>query len=310
MSVPALVLTAGLGTRLRPLTLVRAKAAVPVNGEPLARRVARWLAASGHRDQVFNLHHHPATIASCLGDGSDLGIRLRYYWEQPVLGSAGGPRHALPLLTDGGAERFLIVNGDTLTNVDLGAMDEAHVRSGALVTMALSANPAPDKYGGVLVGDGYVRGFTRAGSGEPSFHFVGVQVAAARAFNDLEDGVPSESVNWLYPRFLAANPRSIAAFVSDATFRDIGTPADCLRTSLELAAIEGDRSIGRGAHIHPTAMIERSSLWDDVTVGRGARLVDCIVADGVHVPDGSVYERSAIVELNGAVIVQPLEDRR
>jgi mannose-1-phosphate guanylyltransferase len=302
----ALVLTAGLGTRLRPLTFVRAKAAVPVNGEPLARRVARWLASHEYRDQVFNLHHHPASIAACLGDGGDLGIRLRYSWEQPVLGSAGGPRHALPLLTDGGRSRFLIVNGDTLTNVDLAALDEAHARSGALVTMALIANPAPEKYGGVLVHGGYVRGFTRAGSSEESFHFVGVQLAEARAFAALEDGVPFESVNWLYPRLLSEDPHSIGAFVSGATFRDIGTPADCLRTSHELAAVEGEQGVGAGVRIDPSAVIVRSSLWDDVTIEAGARLTDCIVADGVRVPAGSVYERSAIVELDGKLIVKAL----
>src|SRR5688500_1342083 len=173
MNPAALVLTAGLGTRLRPLTFVRAKAAVPVNGEPLARRVARWLAANEYRDQVFNLHHHPASIAACLGDGADLGVRVRYSWEQPVLGSAGGPRHALPLLTDGGSDRFLIVNGDTLTDVDLQAVMTTHASSGALVTMALIPNPAPDKYGGVLVKDGFVSGFTRAGAARESFHFIG-----------------------------------------------------------------------------------------------------------------------------------------
>lgn len=303
-AAPALVLTAGLGTRLRPLTYVRAKGAVPVNGEPLSRRVARWLAASGHRDLIFNLHHLPATIASCLGDGADLGVRLRYSWEHPVLGSAGGPRHALPLLTDGGAERFLIVNGDTLTNVDLVALSDVHARSGAQVTMSLIKNTAPEKYGGVLVTDGYVRGFTRAGSGEESFHFIGVQMAEARAFRGLEDGVVAESVNWLYPRMLAADARSIAAFVSDATFRDIGTPADCLRTSRELADIEGERSTGRNARIDPTATIQRTTLWDDVTVGPRAHLTDCIVADGVHVPEGSVYDRCALVELQGTLIAQ------
>jgi NDP-sugar pyrophosphorylase family protein len=97
---PALVLTAGLGTRLRPLTYVRAKAAVPVNGEPLVRRVARWLAGRGIDEHVYNLHHHPASIAACLGDGAGLGVRVRYSWEPAVLGSAGGPRHALPLLLD------------------------------------------------------------------------------------------------------------------------------------------------------------------------------------------------------------------
>jgi NDP-sugar pyrophosphorylase family protein len=302
----ALVLTAGLGTRLRPLTLVRAKAAVPVNGEPLARRAARWLASNGYDDLVFNLHHHPASIAACLGDGADLGVRVRYSWENPVLGSAGGPRHALQLLIDGDDDRFLIANGDTLTDVNLSAVVSKHMATGALVTMALIRNPRPEKYGGVLVEDGCVTGFTRAGAAHETFHFIGVQVAEARVFADLEDGVPFESVNWLYPRLLRENPRSIAAYVSDAAFRDIGTPADCLRTSLELADIEGDNPYGRQTNVHPTAVVERSSLWDDVTVEAGARLVECIVADGVRIPSGSIYERSAIVQMNDRLIVEPL----
>ena len=97
LSLPALVLTAGLGTRLEPLTYLRAKAAVPVNGETLARRVIRWLAAHGVRELVLNLHHLPATITASAGDGSDLDASIRYSWENPVLGSAGGPRHAAAL---------------------------------------------------------------------------------------------------------------------------------------------------------------------------------------------------------------------
>src|SRR5688500_5937251 len=109
----ALVLTAGLGTRLQPLTLVRAKPAIPVAGEPLVRRLVRWLAAHGVTDVVLNLHHLPATLTAVVGDGSDLGSLVRYSWEQPqVLGSAGGPRQALPIL---GADAFLIANGDTLS---------------------------------------------------------------------------------------------------------------------------------------------------------------------------------------------------
>ena len=111
----ALLLTAGLGTRLQPLTSVRAKAAVPINGDALVRRVIRVLATAGIRDLVLNLHHRPATIAALVGDGTDLGVRVRYSWEQPVLGSAGGPRHALPLVVDRDDDDFLIVNGDTLT---------------------------------------------------------------------------------------------------------------------------------------------------------------------------------------------------
>jgi mannose-1-phosphate guanylyltransferase len=301
----ALLLTAGLGTRLQPLTYVRAKAAVPINGEPLVRRVIRILATAGIRDLVLNLHHRPQSIAACVGDGSDLDVRVRYSWEQPVLGSAGGPRRALPLVVDATEDDFLIVNGDTLTDVDIWSLIERHRESGALVTMALIPNPRPHQYGGVAVtDDGWVSGFTRAsGAGttntSSAFHFIGVQVAKAKAFVDLADGVPAESVNALYPKLIAANPRSVAAYISPASFLDIGTPHDCLDTSLRLAHYEGSRFTGADSRVDPSAVLVRTMLWDDVTVGAGAHLQDCIVADAVRIPDGAKYERCAIVAAAG-----------
>jgi mannose-1-phosphate guanylyltransferase len=325
----ALVLTAGLGTRLRPLTYVRAKAAVPVNGETLARRAVRWLASQGITDLVLNLHHHPASITSSVGDGSDLGVRVRYSWEQPVLGSAGGPRRALPLLIDpepsafaakplrrdlavarasraaGGGGRipdpecrtFIIVNGDTLTDVDLAAMGRRHAESGALVTMAVIPNPWPDKYGGVLLDSSdRVTGFTRAGMARENHHFVGVQFADARVFEGLADGVAAESVNALYPALMAAEPGCIAAFVCAATFQDIGTPADYLRTSVRLAREEGDRLIaGRNVHVPASAVVRGTAVWDDVVIGARSTLLDCVVADGARIPDDVHYQRCAIV---------------
>jgi mannose-1-phosphate guanylyltransferase len=261
------------------------------------RRILRWLSGHGVDSAVLNLHHRPETIAGVVGDGSDLGIRVRYSWEQPVLGSAGGPRHALPLLTGAGSDRFLIVNGDTLCDVDLGAMIEAHAASGALVTMALVPNPRPEQYGGVtLSGSGTVTGFTRRGAPGPSFHFVGVQVAERAAFEALADGLPAESVASLYPRLIAADARSVASFVSNATFRDIGTPRDYLETCMALADIEGDRlTDSRGVTISASAEIVRTVLWDDVTVGDGVRLTGCIGADDVRIPDGAEYDGVAIV---------------
>src|SRR5207302_7936463 len=141
--IPALVLTAGLATRLRPLSWVRAKAALPVAGEPLARRILRYLAAAGVTDAVLNLHHLPHTLAARVGDGTDLGLRVRYSWESPVvLGSAGGVRRALSLL---GASRFLILNGDTLTDADVGMLLACHADTGAQITMAVIPNVEPDK---------------------------------------------------------------------------------------------------------------------------------------------------------------------
>lgn len=293
----ALVLAAGLGTRLRPLTARHAKGAVPVNGEPLVRRILRWLAAHGISEAVVNLHYRPASIAAVLGDGSDLGVRIRYSWEQPVLGSAGGPRHALPLLLDGRRDPFLIVNGDTLTDFDPAALAAHHAASGARVTMALIPNPDPARYGGVLLSpDGYVSGFTRRGMAGPSFHFVGVQMSDPETFAELPDGVPWESVGQLYPALMASDPRSVAGWVSDASFEDIGTPRDYLETSLALAAREGDRLRSpRGTLVDPSARIDRSVLWDDVVVGAGASLTRCIVADGVRIPPGAEYADAVLV---------------
>jgi NDP-sugar pyrophosphorylase family protein len=307
----ALVLAAGLGTRLRPLTLARAKAAAPVDGEPLVRRTIRWLTSQGLTDLVVNLHHKPETITAVIGDGSDLGARIRYSWESPVLGSAGGPRHALPLLLDapGATDTCVLVNGDTLTTVDLAAMIEQHRRTGADVTMALIPNPRPDKYGSVLLDDRRaVTGFTKRG--HDGFHFIGPQVIEARVFLPLADGVPAETVLGLYPQLIAARPGSVMGFVSDAAFQDIGTPADLLQTSLDLAERDGrpgQPRWGRRVRLAPTATVSRSELWDDVTIGERAVLEECVVADGVTIADGKEYRRCAIARDNaGALVVQSL----
>lgn len=255
--------------------MVRAKAAVPVNGEPLIRRVIRWLVGHGVRDHVINLHHLPSTVTGVVGDGSDLGARVRYSWENPVLGSGGGPRRALPLLVDDPHDpcaRFLLVNGDTLTDLDLKGLLGAHAASRSAVTMALIPNPRPDKYGGVRVESGRVTGFTKRGAGGPNFHFIGAQVAEVRAFAGVPDGVPVESVGHVYPQLMARNGDAVGAFVSTASFQDIGTPADYLRTSLALAAAEGARLTGVRNRIADSADLARTVVWDDVIVGAGARL--------------------------------------
>src|SRR5262249_5211276 len=149
-----------------------------------------------------------------------------------------------------------------------------HREHSALVSMALIPNPRPDKYGGVLLdGDGAIAAFTRRGRPGPSWHFIGPQVVDASVFADLPDGVPAESVLEVYPGLLRERPGSLVGFTGDWAFRDIGTPADLLATSLALAAADGrtDRPRwGRGVHVDPTAVVTRSVLWDAVSVGAGA----------------------------------------
>jgi NDP-sugar pyrophosphorylase family protein len=283
--VPALVLTAGLATRLRPLSFVRAKAALPVAGAPLIHRILTMLADAGVTDVVLNLHHLPHTLTTLVGDGSDLGLRVRYSWESPVLGSAGGPRRAIPLLSPAGST-FLIVNGDTLTDVDVSALVDDHRRSRALVTIAVVPNTEPQKYSGIaLDDDGNFSGLVKRASTEPSWHVIGVQVAEAEAFLALPENTPHESIRELYPALIKARAGTVRGFRTTAEFFDIGTPTEYLRTSLMLADREGvDLAARSGAAIAPGARVERSILWDDVEVGEGSVLRDCIVTDGVRVP--------------------------
>ena len=286
--VPALVLTAGLATRLRPLSYVRAKAALPVAGTPLIGRILRTLAEAGVSDVVMNLHHLPQTLTTIVGDGSGMGLRVRYSWEVPVLGSAGGPKRAIPLLPTP-ESTFFILNGDTLTDLNLAATLDAHRRSGALVTMAAMPNTEPDKYSGLAVNaSGEVTGVVKRGSPEPSFHFIGVQVAEPAAFDSVPAGIPYESLGALYPALIASRPGSVRAFQTHAAFVDIGTPADYLATSLQIAEREGVDTLA-GAKIAPTARVERSVLWDDVVVEDGAMLRECVVTDGVRVPAGTSW---------------------
>jgi len=299
--LPALVLTAGLGTRLDPITRLVAKAAVPLGGRTLIERVLDWLAAQQVTDVVLNLHHRPESITSIVGDGAHLGLRVRYSWEMPLLGSAGGPRHALPLLD---SETFLVVNGDTLCDVPLAPLVDAHRASGAMVTMAVVPNRAPDRYNGLeLDPDARVVRFVPRGHTVPSWHFTGVQVVQSWVFEALPDGVPAESVHGVYPDLLRPGTGGIHAHRADAPFWDVGTPRDYLAATLALAP---DAAVDPGAVVASSAQVTNSIVWPGSTVGRRASLDECIVA-GVAVPPDFEARRCVLVP---ASVCQPCDEAR
>jgi NDP-sugar pyrophosphorylase family protein len=307
MALPAVVLTAGLGTRLRPLTDLLAKPALPVAGQPLIARILHSLASQGVTDAVLNLSHLPETVAAEAGDGSQYGMRVRYSWEQPVLGSAGGPRHALPLID---APRFLIVNGDTLTDVPIRDVIDTHIASGAAVTMALVPHPAPGRYGGVRVSEaGVIEAFSPRTdiSNGPLWHFIGVQVVEARVFSDLPDNTPAESVGGIYRALVARG--AVAAHRSTSTFRDIGRPEDYLETAFAVARDEGATApaiVERGARVDPEAALDRVIVWNDSVIEAGARLSHCIVA-GAHVPKDTEATHACLMPSPEGVRITPFQ---
>ena len=296
----AVVLTAGLGIRLRPLTNVRAKPAMPVAGEPMIRRIIRWLVSQGADDLVLNLHHRPETITAVVGDGRDLGARVRYSWEYPrILGSAGGPRLARPIVGASGAGTFLIINGDTLTDVDLVQLAGAHAASGALVTLALVPNHAFMLYGGVRLDEqGRVIGFARRGpSSAGTYHFIGVQIVDSAVFDAVAPGEAASSIGGVYDALIAARLGAVRGFVCGAEFWDVGTTTDYWRTSQAFMTRAGDPSSGiaQSARIDASACVTGSILWDDVQVGSDAVIEQCIITDRVRVPAGAAYRRAILI---------------
>src|SRR5215213_8124451 len=140
----AMILAAGFGTRLFPLTIDRTKPAIPFLGKPLVGYVAEYVARYGFRDVVVNLHHQPESVKKALGDGHDFGVNIHYTVETPeILGTSGALDNARHLLDD---ETFLIVNGKIITDIDIAAAVETHRQTGALATMVLKPNARRERF--------------------------------------------------------------------------------------------------------------------------------------------------------------------
>jgi mannose-1-phosphate guanylyltransferase len=153
----AMLLAAGLGTRLRPLTYELPKPMVPILGRPVMEHIIRLLARHGFDDVIANLHYFPDLIRTRFGDGSRYGVRLVYSHEPELMGTAGGVRNVRDHFGD---ETFLIISGDALTDIDLTALWEAHRRKGGIATLALKRVEDPREFGVVIVGeDGRIQGF-------------------------------------------------------------------------------------------------------------------------------------------------------
>jgi NDP-sugar pyrophosphorylase family protein len=294
----AMLLAAGLGTRMRPLTLIRAKPALPVLNRPLLQWSLEALAHAGVTEVMVNLHYLPGSVKRAVGR-SPFGLKVAYSHERRILGTAGGPRRVRAFF---GRDPFLLVNGDVLFGFDLRKLLAAHRRSGAAVSLALLPNPDPRRYGSVVTGpDGRVRslaGLPRPARGAQSL-FTGIHVIDPVLLDRLPPG-PSDSVRDLYAPMVAAGEHVNGVRVKGAWY-DLGSPSLYLASHRSMLA-RGFRDVRRGslvhptAHVHPDAVVARSAigagarveagaqvrgsvLWDGVRVGAGAEVVDSVVTD-------------------------------
>jgi NDP-sugar pyrophosphorylase family protein len=311
----AMVLAAGLGLRMRPLTLLRAKPALPVLNRPLLAWTMERLARAGVRDVVVNLHHLPETVESALGSGRRFGLRIRYSREAAILGTGGGPRAVREVLGD---EPFLLVNGDVLFDFDLRRLVASHRASRARATLALRRNRVPYAYSPVVSDPKgrilSIAGRPGAARGRVTM-FASVHVMDPALLDRLPEGA-SDSVLDLYIPLLAEGAHLQGVHTRGAWY-DFGRPSLYRDAQLRLLPGRGrDRSlvegkarvaatarvrrsvVGSGARVGASARVERSVLWDGAVVEAGARVSSAIVVTGAAVRSG---------EKADGVIVLPVE---
>jgi NDP-sugar pyrophosphorylase family protein len=300
----AMILAAGFGTRLFPLTIDRTKPAIPFLGKPLVGYVAEYVAQFGFKEVVVNLHHQPDSVIEALGDGSRFGVHIDYTLESPeILGTAGALDNARHLLEE---EPFLIVNGKIITDIDISTLIDTHRASGALATMVLKPNVKREKFTIVETREGFVTGFGPHASPltedeirdttsdlTPPLMFTGIHILDPRVFDYIPRGVFSDIVADVY-RPALANGDKIAAHVADGKWYELSTIPRYL--DISLAMMDGtDIFAGDGCKIESSATVRDSVFWDDVTVHARAQLYRTIVADGVVIGEGEQFENAAIV---------------
>jgi mannose-1-phosphate guanylyltransferase len=301
----AMVLAAGLGERMRPLTLLRAKPVLPVLNRPLLHWTLGRLARAGVSEVMVNLHHLPETVEAALGDGRRFGLRIRYSRETAILGTGGGPRKLRNFF---GEEPFLVVNGDVLFDFDLKELLARHRASGVKATLALRRNPGgytavvTDRRGGILS----IGGRPRPARGTRSM-FASVHVMDPALLDRLPEGA-SDSMGDLYIPLLAEGAHLLGVRTRGAWY-DLGRPSLYRDAQLRLLPGRGrERSlvdpgarmasgvrprrsvIGAGARVGRGALVERSVLWNGAVVEPGARVRGSIVTSGGVIRGGERAE--------------------
>ena len=300
----ALILAGGEGTRLRPLTSTVPKPVVPLVDRPFIAFMLDWLHSHGVDDVVMGCGHMAAGVRNVLGDGSQYGIRLRFVEEPHPLGTGGAVKYAEELLD----ERFLMLNGDVLTDLDLTAQLAQHEAAGARITLGLVPVEDPSAYGLVRVGEG---GAVEAFIEKPGPEHADVNTISAGAYvierevlGMLEHGEPASIERDVFPALVG---EGLHARVHDAYWLDIGTPQRYLDASFDILEgtvqtpvaarmADGFLCVEDGVENHgrivPSALVETGCV-----IGEGARVGGRVVLErGVVVGENSIVERAVVLQ--------------
>jgi mannose-1-phosphate guanylyltransferase len=298
----AMILAAGLGTRLRPLTDKKPKALMPVVNKPVLGRVIEFLKKNGINAVVVNAHHHYQQIIDYLDGGRPFGLQIDVRVEPEILGTGGGIKNTSDFWDN---EPFIVINSDILTNINLGPAYEQHKNSGVLATLILHDF---EPFNQIKIDDQGIITDISPHSRRGRRAFTGIHIMEPELLSHIPEGEFSDIIDCY--RQLIRTGKSVRAYLNRGHhWRDMGTVSSYMEANRELLS-EEPFPTGPACHVDSTvkfeewavvgeknrlekdAVIRRSILWDQVRVKKGKRVIDSVVTSFREVDYdliGSIY---------------------
>ena len=327
----AVIMAGGEGTRLRPLTSNQPKPMMPVANRPMMEHVVELLKKHGFQDIVVTVAYQANAIRTYFGDGSEFGVRMVYATEENPLGTAGSVRNAMDEL----AEPFLVISGDVVTDIDLGAIVDFHAEKKALATIGLKSMDNPLEFGIVITReDGSIERFLEKPTWGQVFSDTintGIYVLQPEIFDYITPDAAVDFSADVFPKLLD-DGMPIFGFVADGYWEDVGTldayikvHQDVLdaQVSLDIGGFRMGEGIwlGEGSEVDPAAVVDGPAIIGDYCrVEAGAHLAEySVLGSNVRVGPDAFIERSVVhdnvylgpgVRLRGAVVGRSSDLRR
>jgi mannose-1-phosphate guanylyltransferase len=300
ISMKAVVMAGGEGTRLRPLTLDVPKPFLRVAGKPAIEYALDALVAAGIQDIIVTTFYKPERLVQHLGGGARLKARIFYSVEDEAMGTAGGVAKCLPLTGD---DTVVVLSGDVIADVNIKALVDAHARSGAVATMALTTVENPTEFGIVGLDEtGRIVRFLEKPKKEEVFSNLinaGIYVLSPEALREVPPGANFDFSKNLFPKLLSSG-RKLQGVTLEGFWMDVGRPSDLLKASHALGEKHHHGSLREGAKVSPQARLVRTDLYAGSAVEGNAHVEDCILYDGARVEDmahvtGTILAPDAVI---------------
>jgi mannose-1-phosphate guanylyltransferase/phosphomannomutase len=304
----AVIMAGGKGTRLRPLTSKQPKPMVPIVNTPCMEHIVNLLKYHGFEDILATLEFMPEVVQEYFGDGSGWGVRMEYSVEEEPLGTAGSVKFAEDWLT----ERFVVISGDALTDVDLRKAVAFHEERGAEATLVLKEVEDPSEFGIVVVeDDGRVSGFLEKPDEEEVFSHTantGIYILEPSVLKDIPEGQEYDFAEELFPKLLEEG-RPMYGYVMEGYWEDIGNieqymsaQKDVLDGKAQGIRLPGEKLregvyVGRGTQVDEDQLEAPVVMGDNVWLSSSARVGPySVLGPHVSVDAGASVERSTVAE--------------